>query len=194
MRLYAKATFPGTAATCVVFLAVFGAQVFQCGSRSKENALAQVPDQNRTETLGTTADRKPQPKPNATTGSCNIPNLADISEIVAETYCHPLGAVDIRQFNVPPDEYETLLKYFDGSREVVDPTSDQYWSEIGSFRVVMKKGGCFRFCWYMNAAKARLHFSCAGRRFIKTGRRFAEDENLTVTAFVRGLSERVKNK
>lgn len=47
--------------------------------------------------------------------ACRLPNIDEISSIVAESYCHPFLLPDVPGFPVPKEKYAELLKHFEDS-------------------------------------------------------------------------------
>ncbi len=114
---------------------------------------------------------------------CRLPKVEEITSMVAEAYCHPLGGSDVPQFEVPRELYAEVLKHFEESEAYDKVGGPLDGCEIGSIRMKLEYG-CVRICWFMVAAKVNLHFSCDGRRYIHVGKQFAEDENLTMYAYI----------
>ncbi len=121
-------------------------------------------------------------EPAAKLRECRLPKVDEITSMVAEAYCHPLGGRDIPQFEVPRELDAEVLKHFEESR-ADDRVGGRFdGCEIGSIRMKLEFG-CVRICWFMVGAKARLCFSCDGRRYVRVGDEFADDENLTMYAY-----------
>lgn len=135
-------------------------------------------------TFSGSAQDSHEPKTAAPHG-CFIPHAEDISLMVAELYCHPFGFKDTDVFRIPPKHYEDVLNRFKDSEVDSAPPTNSDFSEIGTVRVTMRNGGCVRYCWYTATAKSRLHFSCAGQRYVHVGERHSDDEALSLDGWLR---------
>ncbi len=124
---------------------------------------------------------------------CRLPKVDEITSMVAEAYCHPLGGRDIPQFEVPRELYAEVLKHFEESRYDEEVGVRLDGCEIGSIRMKLEYG-CVRICWFMVGSKARLHFSCDGRRYVHVGKRFANDENLTMYQYIARMHDAERDK
>jgi hypothetical protein len=146
------------------------------------------------------ADENPDKAKN---NGCELPDIDEISSIVADLYCHPfapLGAPDIADFHIPREKFSDVLQYFKSSR-----LDDKFLKtektgldlgEIGTLRINLKHGGCIRICWF-DWGQNRLHFSCTGRRYERVGDwigRHGSDETLNVDGRIRKLHNDLSKK
>lgn len=136
---------------------------------------------------------------------CVLPDVGDISSIVADMYWHPfapLGAPDIANFQIPRENFAEVLQPFQQSvpdnkiRPDFDEIRQPDLSEIGTIRINLKEGGCLRICWF-DRGQNRLYFSCAGRRYVRFGvwiGKVGNDETLNVDGHIRKLHQDLNKK
>jgi hypothetical protein len=122
--------------------------------------------------------------------SIQLPEVKDITSMVAEVYCHPFGGhvgPDFSAFEIPKKHFPDVLNYFTHNKSDETVPTRLELCEIGTIRVNLEDGGCVRYCWLEVACKDRLHFSCAGRLYVHTGKWFANDETLSFDGYIRAL-------
>jgi|GEM_PF-6048456 len=137
--------------------------------------------------------------------SLKLPDVSDIASIIADTYHHPFGPLcgpDLVNFQIPREGFADVLQYFQRGKLVKDMRCENDHdcqpdsSEIGTMRINLKEGGCIRICWF-DHGKNRLHFSCAGQRYVRVGDWIGQDgsdETLNIDGRIRSLCQKAMAK
>jgi len=122
-----------------------------------------------------------------------IPVAADVKRMTAEGYNHFFypNVPNIDPFDVPPEYYEELLRFFRNAELDEDVPSVRSF-ELGSLRILTKDGETIRICWFWAGQYSRLEFSWKGIRYRSKGNPFSDDETVTVDIKVREIHERIK--
>jgi hypothetical protein len=124
-----------------------------------------------------------------------IPAADQVARMRAEAYAHPFSPSmhDIGPFDVPPERYDDILRYFRiASLDRRAPSAMP--QEIGTILVTTKNNAMFRICWFWEGKGTRLAFSWSGVRYCATGDRFAFDETLFLDRVLRHIYEGIPAK